>query len=235
MKERGILMSRPMVRQTRAGLKTVTRRLLDPQPTIPSHYLQKMWGRSPAPNPVDFGTPFVWCEVGPDYPDGDDDLRYCPHGVPGDRLWVREAWRLPPTYDKYSGNNAAHIAGAVGREVSYIADEDGPPFGRTFGRYRHARFMPRWASRILLEITNVDLQRLQAMTVDDARCEGIPEYPSEAHRAGFDMSNDNEGGDVWRNRSSVENFAALFDLLNGEGMFRKNPYVWVIDFKPVTP
>ena len=83
MKVRPALFSTPMARAYLEGRKTQTRRLVKPQPR-PNHYLQPMWGRSPPPDPTDFGAPGVWREVGPDYPDGDDDERRCPYGGPGE-------------------------------------------------------------------------------------------------------------------------------------------------------
>src|SRR5690348_1316393 len=89
LKEHPILFSGPMVRALLAGTKTQTRRILKPQPAH-WRYLQPMWGTSPPPNPTAFGEPYLWREVGPDYPDSEKDDRRCPYGVPGDRLWVRE-------------------------------------------------------------------------------------------------------------------------------------------------
>jgi hypothetical protein len=162
----------------------------------------------------------------------------CPHGQPGDRLWVREAWRSAADLDKYSGSQIADLCLDAGYSVpwapiQYEADgarrdwqhtgiprEGGPP---QRGRYRHARFMPRWASRLILEVTGVRVERLQNISDEDARAEGC---------------------DPWHDLRGVPNvtvgemahgyrraFRHLWDLINGDGAWDANPWVWVIEFR----
>jgi len=112
----------------------------------------------------------------------------CPYGIPGDRLWVRET---------FNGN----------AEVGYAyratePDMNGCP-------WRPSIFMPRAASRILLEITDVCVQRLQKISDEDARAEGYDRshaFPRE-----------------W--------FALLWERINGTGSWHANPWVWVITFQ----
>jgi hypothetical protein len=73
--------------------------------------------------------------------------------------------------------------------------------------------MPRWASRITLEIEAVRVERLQDISDHDAICEGIPDYP--------DFSLD----------SPVHDYSALWESINGRGSWDRNPWVWVIQFK----
>jgi hypothetical protein len=124
----------------------------------------------------------------------------CPYGKPGDKLWCRETW-------------APHSD--MPRSAIYRCDRGGdyqdnvtPNF-----RWRPSIFMPRWASRILLEITAVRVERLQDISDTDAINEGIPDYPDFV-------------GD-----SPVEDYRTLWESINGPGSWSANPWVWVIEFK----
>lgn len=89
----------------------------------------------------------------------------CPYGEPGDLLWVREAWHVGKGYDELPGSKFTSPT------VGYEADH-GSHVPR-IGRYRHSRFMPRWASRLTLELTHVRVQRLQDISEEDALAEGM--------------------------------------------------------------
>lgn len=139
-----------------------------------------------------------------------DDIR-CPYGVVGDRLWVREAWRILAGFDDLSGSQVADAL------VRYEADgttsrgvADAPR--SIFGRYRHARFMPRWASRLTLELVEVRTQRVQEVTAGDARAEGCDA----------------------RGLLNVRGeFCALWGRVNGLDSWSANPWVWALTFKRV--
>ena len=102
-------------------------------------------------------------------------LADCPYGAPGERLWVREAWKTGCKLDQFTSSEIkqryldAGWKEPVGAPLYYLADGHWTASGATMiarisgtgGRYRHPRFMPRWASRILLEITEVRVQRLR--------------------------------------------------------------------------
>src|SRR5678810_176772 len=94
------------------------------------------------------------------------DTERCPYGVPGDRLWVREPWRTVEQYDHLPPRD-------VPRTAPIVYSDAGAPWDGISGRYRHARFMPRWASRILLEIISVRAERVQIISEADARAEGV--------------------------------------------------------------
>jgi len=136
----------------------------------------------------------------------------CPYGAPGDRLWVREAWRttgddgradcLPP------------------RELQpywvwYEADGKAPAH-KLVGKLRPSIHMPGWASRITLEITEVRLERLQDITRGDAIEEGCPFH---------NMATGEEARD-W--------YAQLWNSINGAGAWDANPWTWVISSRKVT-
>ncbi|MCA3380198.1 MAG: hypothetical protein ING08_08135 [Roseomonas sp.] len=134
MTERPIPFSAEMVRAILDGRKTQTRRKMKVQPYADSivtvkHYHSTVIDRhgDMQPGPEIFGA--LWGN-------GEYGLR-CPYGAPGDLLWVREAWRAWSQYDDWPPSRLPH-----GVDVQYIADASAP----LASRYRHARFMPRWAS-----------------------------------------------------------------------------------------
>lgn len=212
MKERSILFTAPMVRTILAGTKTQTRRAL--RPSMP--LADVIPGKDKERGRVWYGAKQV-----PLKENGDAYLFKCRHGQPGDRLWVREAWKTCKPYDPYSPAQIDSFAA-----VLWLADNakrlNGP---EEWGRYRHARFMPRWASRITLEITDVRVERLQSITEKDAIAEGVERfgnrwrhyfYPDEPHSA-FEFAKNS--------------YASLWEKINGPGSWVANPYVWVISFK----
>jgi hypothetical protein len=142
----------------------------------------------------------------------------CPFGQPGDRLWVREKWKEADGYESQKLNkNGNPKVPTLMCPVLYAADF---PQGRhRKGRFRYPTSMPRWASRLTLEIVSVRVERVQEISRGDAMDEGCP-FPNMA-----------KGDDprYW--------FAALCDsiyIARGFG-WEKNPWVWVIEFRRITP
>lgn len=190
MKERPILFSSPMVRALLAGKKTQTRSVVKP-PTSP---------RIPT-IPI---------------------IESCPYGMPGERLWVRETFALAPLCnDPEPGNEDdwSPVYRADGDERPWLSslDEDAvevrPPC-------KPSIFMPRWASRLTLRITDVRVQRVQEISEADARAEGVGHVESVARLV--------ESGDY---RIA---FAELWDSINGKrATWASNPYVWAITFEVV--
>jgi hypothetical protein len=141
----------------------------------------------------------------------------CPFGVPGDRLWVREAWGLVHPYDPTDW----HRESVRGKEWPDLCDEWMRAYRAGWGSnqescyWRPSIHMPRWASRISLEITDVRVERLQAITEEDARAEGVE--PLEE----FDCS-------------CRAAFSALWDSLAIDGArWADNPWVWALTLKRV--
>jgi len=128
----------------------------------------------------------------------------CPYGRTGDHLWVREQWQTYKEFDKVRPRDISNQA-----PVQYPATYDGWD-----SKKRPSIFMPRWASRITLEITNVRVERLQDISEDDAWAEGL-------HGA-FDGL-----------RLPSEQFKDLWEAIHGEQSWDKNPFVWVIEFKRI--
>lgn len=199
MKTRPIPFSAPMVRSVEAGTKTQTRRAWRVQP------------------PAGVQVAYVPGET------------RCPYGAPGDRLWVREAWRAPLAYELTPPRDIP-----PGTPILYQADGSGSLPHFTAGKLRPAMFMPRWASRILLEITGVRVERLQAITEADAIAEGVMLNPS------LGLSSVALPG--WRHygnehqqycETAAVSFSTLWEQINGAESWRANPWVWVVQFKRV--
>lgn len=143
----------------------------------------------------------------------------CPYGEPGDRLWVREAWAADAQVDAIAPRDLSQ-----GEPIWYPADFSVRQTGCSMiskGRGRPSIHMPRWASRILLEITAVRVERLQDISDDQAIAEGIDTHPTGFYGNGCITA----GGA----------FLELWESINGDGKWATNPWVWVIEFKRVTP
>lgn len=230
--ERPIIFSGPMVKQILAGKKTQTRRPVKDPPKARHLYLQRMWGTSPPPDPVDFGEPGMWCIAGPDYPDDDRDLRRCPFGAEGTRLWVRENWAAEKKYDTFAPREIPHHSAIWlrakgdlyqrGELIDIWTRREG--LGIRAGRWRPSIHMPRWMSRLTLEVTEVRAQRLQEIDCYDLRAEGFdcPEH-------------DFPGGCCISECPSLrERFVEAWnEMYRGkpELQIPANPWVWAVSFK----
>lgn len=199
MKERPILFSGPMVRAILEGQKTQTRRIVK----LPSWSTQ-MWEHSGPyeddPSSIEVISRVSGCTV--EYK--------CPYGQPGDRLWVRETW----------ANNEWPIGHPY--EYKATAKEDGSP---EEGPWKPSIHMPRKASRILLEITDIRVEQLLMISESDAIAEGIEKWPDGNYKAYGKYP-----GKYYNARNS---FLSLWDSINGKDANSLNPWVWVITFKRI--
>ena len=197
-KSRGILFSAPMVRALLAGTKTQTRRVIKPD------------GRYR----LDLVCP------------SDGGPARCPQGAPGDRLWVREAWRADVAHDALPPREIPP-GSPVFMEASALNWQGGPHDG-TPGKLRPGMFMPRWASRILLEVTEVRVERLQDISEADALAEGVtPQW--EPGMSGRLM----EALGGFSHRPAASAYATLWEEINGAGSWDANPWVFVVCFRRV--
>lgn len=203
MKERPILFSGPMVRALLDGSKKQTRRVVKPQPDTahdgePYWFIggYRVWGYRPAPAvPLRAG--------GNPLP--------CPYGQRGDRLWVRESFA-----HMYRDN--AQPEKRAPEDVAYMADNLTPdPY--VYGSWKPSIHMPRWASRITLEITSVRVERLQDISADDARAEGCP----DRHIPGAEQASVDLLAKLW--------YHDLWEQINGPDSWAANPWVWAIEFR----
>jgi hypothetical protein len=191
-----------MVRALLAGTKTQTRRIVKPNAWVTDDCDAGYDGQ-----PVGV-QPYI-------------DIYRCPYGRLGDRLWVRETayydegdGRLPKLKPEGFDPSALYYR-ADGECCEQIPECACAEVGKP--RWTPSIHMPRWASRIALEITGVRVERLQEISRGDAMAEGCP-HP-----------NMQQGPNprVW--------YADLWDGINGAGSWNANPWVWVVSFKRVTP
>jgi len=199
MAERPILFSAPMVRALLDGTKTQTRRAVA-LPRKRQGFVMLNTGAGWWPYQSDDGESEL-CNDGMEHPYS------CPYGQHGDRLWVREAWKAHTTFDHLPPRDIPES------HVWYMADDG----YKAESRHRPGMFMPRWASRILLEVAAVRVERLQDISRGDAMAEGCP-FPNMA-----------EG------RDPRQWYADLWEQINGAGSWAANPWVWVVEFKRVQP
>jgi len=206
--ERGrpILFSAPMVRALLAGTKTQTRRVIKPQPTVHPNGAWSWNGRNggfvgAAGTHVDEGFP--------------EAARYYARIQPGDRLWVREAWKLGLADHRCPGYRADMIY-QCGKPIP-----DGPH------RWRPSIHMPRWASRLTLIVTDVRVQRLQDISEEDADAEGFGgDFPDKAMPDVFPP----RGGNGWGDFSIAQCYGHLWDSINGAGSWDANQWVVAYTF-----
>ena len=225
MKERPILMSAPMVRAILEGHKTQTRRVVKPQPPEDGG---RLIVEPIFPTIIDRrGEEQPGAEIfGVTTEDGEWCLR-CSYGAPGDRLWVREAFGI-----SYDGSAIPWTGADEQRdgEVIYRATfDEKPDEGRL--PWKPSIHMPRWASRITLEITGVRVERLQDISSSDAIAEGI-EKVDELNGTPLWRQ---YGKEPWNTVSPVESYRTLWEQINGAGSWEENPWAWVIEFKRVMP
>jgi hypothetical protein len=208
IKERPILFSGEMVRAILDGRKTQTRRIVKPLPEhglISCHYNKTGWANMTEPN--EHGIQGCKC----------DDVR-CPFGFPGERLWVRESFVIESfgagvAQIRYKADNAR----GDNRGVSCRKLPDrvgGVP----------SIHMPRYCSRITLEITDVRVERLMEISEQDAMSEGAPpSHPSiDAVSRQFGYQD-----------FSRSYFAQLWESINGPESWSENPWVWVVEFRKI--
>lgn len=228
-KERPILFSAPMVRAILAGQKTVTRRPVRSQPDVPvtDAIPQRNFPHGPAT--IDwYWRPKHGHLNGA--PSAGWDFK-CPYGQPGDRLWVRETWFC----DHFEVMRGPYLKpddldiGEAREDGTLVYAADGlTPYEAEQPTWKPSIHMPRWASRILLEITDVCVEQLQDISEEHAIAEGVDvsicqqflETSPTRHQCKL---------------AALHGFSGLWESINGAGAWDSNPWVWVVKFKQVTP
>ena len=209
MKERQILFSGPMVRAILEGRKTMTRRIVKPQPKIV--HAQH--------DDASITTERIFRA-------GDKRI-HCPYGRAGDRLWVRETWRTHSTkHDAMKPSELLQGDAVIHYDASmkFIA-----PF---LGKTRASIHMPRWASRITLEITDVRVDRLQDISYEDAISEGMPDLAASWLSYQDDKSTSETMEQSARRLKWPQRwFRQVWESLRGTSSWTENPWVWVVSFR----
>lgn len=209
MKERGMIFNGEMVRAILDGRKTQTRRPIKWKQTRFTEIGER-----------EDGSKWPWSE---DAEHACDFWHPCPFGAVGDRIWVRETFAaLEPGSYEQAKPQEGHCQDLRYAATDRLAKSDADIRGYKWVPSIH---MPRWASRILLEITDVRVERLTSISQEDAQAEGMeltgwrPTY-----------SDPDSGGEVW---TPYDNFAQLWESIYGEESWKANGWVWVISFKRV--
>jgi hypothetical protein len=206
MKERQILFSGPMVRAILEGRKTQTRRVVKPQPIISAGINER--------------------EINEAWQNGFIDVK-CPYGAPGDHLWVRETWFCGMMASEVNIFYAANDEG-YSIELSEFDEDELAQVKRWSEKnnvWNPSIHMPRWASRIQLEVTRIRVERLQEISQNDAIAEGvkITKYGCYKHNYPHPCLN------------AVDGYRELWEFINGPGSWDANPWVWVVEFKVLMP
>lgn len=220
IKERPILFSAPMVRAILDGRKTQTRRIAEiSEPFDYPQFNAKV---------VNFRKKTYWFDCQKSHPE--HIANACPYGTLADRLWIRETWapansddgpvilyradgdrRYLMNEDKFLDEEGAFSYEITGKVYfdSWASDIESADMG-----WKSSIHMPRWASRINLEITDVRVEKLQDISDVDAIAEGIQ-------------------ADFLEHIHGPAGYRDLWESINGQGSWDKNPWVWVIEFKRI--
>jgi len=226
-KERPILFSAPMISAILLGSKTQTRRVAKPvkHPDLGNVYAPGALVLEREPQHV--------------------IDRACPHGQPGGCLWVRETWGVvsndwgdngamidwvpdrpaTPIHEMPFGQGyySGHVIYAADGSYEWAGDDDGGGESRT--AWHPSIHMPRAASRILLEIVSVRVERLNGISEADARAEGV--VVEDRHKGGYCAGE--------HLAPAVRAFRELWESINGAGSWDANPWCWCVEFKRLQP
>ncbi len=222
-REHPILFSASMVQAILEGRKSMTRRIVKPQPDEKSNifdFQPLSWPKKPWTAKYELNDPIPHYEI--------TDSYKCPYGIVGDMLWVRETFLYRSKHDKY-----------------YFKADHSEPYSEPYAHsgWKPSIYMPKAASRIWLGIVNIRVERLMDISADDAGDEGV-----EYWNVDLDAF---EGGELvadyknymWRDDETYEDyhfptyanpvssFFSLWESINGKESLEANPWVWVIEFK----
>jgi hypothetical protein len=234
MRERGITFNAEMVRAVLEGRKTQTRRIMKVQPESNQYGLLRIIDSTKRSNVGKCH----WAESNATGPHTRSKLFSCPFGAVGDRLWVRETWMPDAPRDGTWGD--VEFYGCKGSPLSMIPKRYRKPehcihraswdCNEMVG-WTPSIHMPRWASRITLEITGVRVERLQNISQADAVAEGIKSGRcgnETSWRDAFYVPGDNQ---PYFNAETA--YGDLWSSIYGDESWQANPWVWVIEFKRV--
>lgn len=234
MKERGMIFNGEMVRALLDGRKTQTRRPIKWKQTRFTEIGER-----------EDGSKWPWSE---DAEHACDFWHPCPFGAVGDRIWVRETWATLGNEDgccvDWEGNLCKGDERSAARIYRASCEQRPGDYGlwsipddaywkphtkehKFEGAWRPSIHMPRWASRILLEITDVRVERLNTISEEDARAEGIIDGGC------LNCGEPEPCGCANPEPDATDAFAYLWQSIYGQENWNANPWVWVIEFKRV--
>lgn len=209
--EKPIIFSDPMVQAILDGRKSQTRRIIKWQASSQSLTpIQRVFD----PIAGMFGMDI---QVGSHEPNLERMSLACPYGMPGDALWVREAWGIHSRHtDEIPPQKRSELPRPLDIDRTkwahhYRAD------GNLESAWYPSIHMPRWASRITLEIVDVRVERLQDISDENIYAEGL------------DYAKGSEG--EWGNEFAQEEFQQIWESINGAGSWDANPFTWVVEFR----
>ena len=214
MKERPILFNGEMVRAILAGRKTQTRRVMRQQPEFDETDQGWLWPSKDCRAMVDLGIA----------------ASLAPLGRAGDRLWVRETWGVHYLYsDLKPSDIGEHKPDCIWYRASGDECVRGKCSPAQRDKWRPSIHMPRWASRIDLEITGVRVERVQDASHSDLGREGWDAGGRDEQLAFVEAKHDGGIDDA-----VIEWFADLWDSVSPpEYEWDANPFVWVYEFRRV--
>ena len=229
MTERGMIFNGEMVRAILDGRKTQTRRIMKVQPESNQLGLLLI---TDSTRHSDIGK-YHWAESNATGNHVRSKLFSCPFGAVGDQIWVRETFQGPlfdyELMDEYLEDSSkfekpefCQYAADGGHRPEYQDADDNLRHG-----WRPSIHMPRWASRILLEITDVRVERLNAISEEDARAEGIIDGGC------LNCGEPEPCGCANPEPDATDAFAYLWQSIYGQESWNANPWVWVISFERI--
>ncbi|WP_338743752.1 hypothetical protein V8953_09175 [Klebsiella michiganensis] len=223
MTERGMIFNGEMTRAILDGRKTQTRRIMKVQPEHSELGLRRV---VESKNGIDDGK-YFWSQSYATGLKSRSKPFACPFGTVGDRIWVREAFRVHSR-----ATDVATLVYKASERNSWTEQTHRVPVAvcnkpATPEKWTPSLHMPRWASRILLEITDVRVERLNAISEEDARAEGIIDGGC------LNCGEPEPCGCANPEPDAIDAFAYLWQSIYGQENWNANPWVWVIEFKRV--
>lgn len=205
VRERPIPFTTDMVRAILEGRKTQTRREIKPQPDCDRIALGITSRNS---------NPRVMAQIGGKY------RIPCKYGCPGDRLWVKETYSVLPAWQG-PGDETPDYVNYVYKAIA--SEIEAPFINFETPKWKSPRFMPKEAARLFLEITDIRMERLWAITNEDAIKEGVEAWPDGNFKSYH--------GHPGKYANARDSFLSLWESIKGKESYESNPWVWVITFK----
>lgn len=210
MKEHPILFSAPMIKAILNGSKTQTRRIIK-------------------------GNALAWLEGGfsPEFC-GHPENNVCPYGYAGDRIWVRETWQYYRPFAEDATDKVIYRADVDNCDQCPVTIDGATVFVNPRDRWKPSIHMPRKASRILLEVVSVRIEKLQDISEQDAIAEGVESWIETRWKSKpthYKIYHNEPGDESTYSSTAKCSYETLWQSINGPDSWDANPWVWVVEFK----